>query len=43
MGQPESREAEHFGLWFIKAREAGRPLLDLTWGNCVRETGLLRR
>lgn len=37
------REVEHFAAWVQEQAEAGRPALDLTWGACARETGILRQ
>jgi hypothetical protein len=36
------QQAQHLQQWTDQQRELGRPAADLTWGNCVRETGLLR-
>jgi len=36
------REVETFKRWEEEQRKAGRPEVELTWGNCVRELGLLR-
>lgn len=30
-----------FQDWALQQALAGRPALDLTWGNCARETGIL--
>lgn len=35
------REAQHFTRWAFREKDKGRPALELTWGNCIRETGLL--
>ena len=36
------READHMAKWASAERAKGRPESELTWGNCVRETGILR-
>jgi hypothetical protein len=36
----ERREAEHFTRWVNAQQLAGRHPRELTWGACVRETGL---
>lgn len=38
----KSVEVTHFRRWADSERDKGRSALDLTWGNCVRETGILR-
>lgn len=35
-------ELAHFQRWQNEQIASGRPTLDLTWGNCIRETGILR-
>jgi hypothetical protein len=35
-------EAAHMGKWVEAERAKGRPETELTWGNCVRETGILK-
>ena len=35
------RELAIFEKWDAAERAKGRPASDLTWGNCVRECGLL--
>jgi hypothetical protein len=37
------REYEHFEKWAEAEEKKGRNPLELTWGNCVRETGILVR
>jgi hypothetical protein len=37
------REVELFAKWSLEQRAAGRPTLDLTWGRCVNELGILRQ
>jgi hypothetical protein len=32
----------HMKAWVMQERAKGRPESELTWGNCVRETGVLR-
>lgn len=34
-------EADHMDAWAALERAKGRPEGDLTWGNCVKETGVL--
>jgi hypothetical protein len=36
----KSAENTHFQNWALEQALAGRPVLDLTWGNCVAETNL---
>ena len=36
-------EVEHFKKWIERERAKGRPEHELTFGNCVRETGVVRR
>jgi len=36
-------EAEHMAAWVERERAKGRPENELTWGNCIRETGILWR
>jgi len=31
---------EWFGQWIAEQRAAGRPEAELTWGNCVHESGI---
>jgi hypothetical protein len=38
----KTRQVAHFQEWMAKQIEAGRPLRELTWGNCIKETGILR-
>ena len=33
--------AEHMMAWVTLEQAKGRPESELTWGNCVRETGVL--
>jgi hypothetical protein len=35
-------EAELMERWVETERAKGRPEAELTWGNCVKETGVLR-
>jgi hypothetical protein len=37
-----AREAELQAKWALEQASKGRPALELTWDNCVRETGILR-
>jgi hypothetical protein len=37
----KATKAAHFQRWVAGQMEAGRDILDLTWGNCARETGIL--
>jgi hypothetical protein len=37
------REAQHHAAWAERERAKGRPEDELTWGNCLRETGILYR
>jgi hypothetical protein len=39
------REAEYrwFAAWVERERAKGRPEAEMTWGRCVRETGILKR
>lgn len=34
-------EVAHMSAWIELERAKGRPESELTWGNCVRETGVL--
>jgi hypothetical protein len=34
-------ELEHMTAWVTLERAKGRPESELTWDNCVRETGVL--
>lgn len=36
----EKREADHFSRWAVRELANGRPLREVTWDTCVRETGL---
>lgn len=36
----EKREADHFSRWAVQELATGRPPREVTWDNCVRETGL---
>jgi hypothetical protein len=36
----EEREVAHMTKWVEEQRAAGRPEHELTWGNCVKETGI---
>lgn len=36
-------EYRHHAAWADRERAKGRPESELTWGNCVRETGILSR
>lgn len=36
-------EAEHYADWLQSEAVLGRDVLDLSWGACVRETGILRQ
>lgn len=36
------KERDHFVKWAQAQQLAGRPALELTFGNCIRETGVLR-
>jgi sRNA-binding protein len=38
----EEAEVRHHEAWAERERAKGRPERELTWGNCVRETGILR-
>lgn len=38
----KARKAEHFQRWMQQEMAKGRSSLELTWGNCARETGILR-
>lgn len=38
----KTEESEIFSAWATEQALKGRPALDLTWGNCVAETGLLK-
>jgi hypothetical protein len=38
----KSEETERFAAWATQQALKGRPALDLTWGNCVRESGFLK-
>jgi hypothetical protein len=38
----KTEESEIQSAWATEQALKGRPALDLTWGNCVAETGLLR-
>jgi hypothetical protein len=38
----KAQQAQHFQKWAREQADAGRPDTEITWGNCVRETGLLR-
>lgn len=38
----KSAEADWHGAWVVEQLSKGRPAHELTWGNCVRETGLWR-
>jgi len=38
----KARKAEHFQKWVAGELNRGRTAIDLTWGNCIRETGVLR-
>jgi hypothetical protein len=38
----KAQQAQHFQKWISEQERRGRPVTDITWGNCVRETGLLR-
>lgn len=35
-----SAENRHFQEWALQQALKGRPVLELTWGNCIEETGL---
>jgi hypothetical protein len=35
-------EIDIYRKWHDRERAAGRDSLDLTWGNCIREIGILR-
>jgi hypothetical protein len=35
------KERDHFRPWYYREAAKGRPLLELVWGVCARETGLL--
>jgi len=39
----QEAEARHMAAWVERERAKGRPEAELTWGNCVRETGILTR
>jgi hypothetical protein len=34
-------EVAHMGAWADLERAKGRPESNLTWGNCIHETGVL--
>ena len=36
------RELAHMTKWVNEQRAAGRPEHELTWGNCVKETGICK-
>jgi len=38
----KARIAEHFQRWVESQLGGGRSIRELTWGNCARETGILR-
>lgn len=35
----KATEAEIFAAWVVEELTKGRPAAELTWGNCLRETG----
>lgn len=37
----KSEEVFLYGKWAAEQSRAGRPVLEVTWGNCVRELGFL--
>lgn len=37
----KAKKAAHFQRWVVTQQANGRRVLDLTWGNCARETGIL--
>lgn len=38
----KTRKAEYFQRWVESEMALSRSVLELTWGNCARETGILR-
>jgi hypothetical protein len=38
----KAKETERFAVWATQQALAGRPALDLTWGNCVKENDFLK-
>ena len=34
-------QVDHMAAWIAIERAKGRPESELTWGNCIRETGVL--
>lgn len=38
----KTEESEIFSSWATEQALKGRPALDLTWGNCIAETGLIK-
>lgn len=39
----KARKAQHFQKWHEQQTAAGRSSLELTWGNCARETNVIRK
>jgi hypothetical protein len=38
----KAREAAEFQQWALEQALKGRPALELTWGNCIKERGFLQ-
>jgi hypothetical protein len=40
--QRKTAKLTHYSKWADTQKKKGRPALDLTWGKCVEETGVLQ-